>query len=62
MVTKIYCPRCGRKVTSWDGKSEINLLAKCTNCNMLVKFDVNTEKTEIIRKPVRKQSSGLTFY
>lgn len=58
----VYCPRCHRAVTKWDGKSTINPLGKCTGCRKLVIYRVDSDVTEIIIKPERKQSSGLTFY
>ncbi len=58
----IYCPKCKRKVTKWDGKATINPLARCKNCNVMVMYDIRNDVTKIIDKPVRSQSSGLTFY
>lgn len=25
----IYCPRCGRKVATWDGRSSMNISVNC---------------------------------
>ena len=58
----IYCPRCKRKVATWDGKSKINVRKKCENCEKVVLFHVDTQETEIIATPQRKSSSGVTFY
>ena len=58
----IYCPRCGRKVTTWDGRSTMNISAKCKKCNKLVVYDVENEKTEIKAIPQRVTSSGTRFY
>lgn len=58
----IYCPMCKRRVTQWDGKSTINPLAKCRKCDVMVIYDIQNENTKITDKPVRNQSSGLTFY
>lgn len=58
----IYCPKCGRKVTKWDGKSSINPVAKCRNCNKLVAHNINTGITEMKNIPERTTSSGMTFY
>lgn len=58
----IYCPMCKRRVTQWDGKSTINPLARCRKCNVMVIYDIQNENTKITDKPVRNQSSGLTFY
>ena len=32
----IYCPKCGRKVAAWDGRSTNNISVKCKKCNKLV--------------------------
>ena len=36
----IYCPKCGRKVAIWDGRSTNNISVKCKKCNKLVVYDV----------------------
>ena len=58
----IYCPKCGRKVATWDGRSTINISAKCKKCNKLVVYNVENEKTEIKAIPPRTTSSGMRFY
>jgi hypothetical protein len=58
---KVYCPRCKRKVASWDGKSKINVKVMCRNCKKTVLFHVDTKETEIIASDVRGASSGVTF-
>ena len=58
----IYCPKCGRKVATWDGRSTINILAKCKKCNKLVVYDVENGKSEIKAIPQRATSSGMRFY
>ena len=40
----IYCPRCGRKVATWDGRSTFNISAKCKKCKKLVVYNVENEK------------------
>ena len=57
----IYCPRCGRKVTTYDGRATINLLAKCKKCKKLVVYDIENDKTVLKPLPERKTSSGVTF-
>lgn len=58
----IYCPRCKRKVATYDGKGEINKIAKCKKCKKLVVY--NIEKDEVTMKdiPERECSSGMRFY
>lgn len=58
----IYCPRCGRKVATWDGRSTMNISVKCKKCNKLVVYDVENEKVEIKNIPQRTTSSGMIFY
>lgn len=57
----IYCPRCGRKVTTWDGRSTINIVSNCKKCRKRVVYHVDTEKTEIKDIPPRNTSSGMRF-
>ena len=58
----IYCPKCNRKVTKWDGKSSINPVAKCQKCNKLVVYDIKTEEVKRKIVPERTTSSGMRFY
>lgn len=57
----IYCPKCFHKVAQWDGRSSNNIAVRCRKCNLLVEFDVKTQKTELKKLPPRKTSSGMTF-
>ena len=58
----IYCPRCGRKVATWDGRSTMNISVKCKKCKKLVIYNVKNEKVEIKNIPQRTTSSGMIFY
>ena len=58
----IYCPKCGRKVATWDGWSTINILVKCKKCNKLVVYDVESKEVKIKAIPQRTTSSGMRFY
>lgn len=58
----IYCPRCGRKVATYDGRSTINVIANCKKCKERVVYHVDTGETEIKPIPPRNTSSGMTFY
>lgn len=58
----IYCPKCGRKVATWDGRSTNNILIKCKKCNKLVVYNVENENAEIKEIPQRVASSGMRFY
>lgn len=57
----IYCPRCGRKVATYDGKSSMNLITRCKHCRKQVIYDIKTEETRIKPLPPRTTSSGVTF-
>lgn len=57
----IYCPSCGRKVSTWDGRSSINVISNCKKCRKRVVFHIDTGKTEIKPIPQRNQSSGMRF-
>ena len=58
----IYCPRCGRRVGQWDGRSSINVITNCRKCQKRVVYNVDTGETEIKKIPPRQCSSGLRFY
>ena len=58
----IYCPKCSRKVATWDGRSTINISVKGKKCNKLVVYDVKNENVEIKEIPQRETSSGKRFY
>ena len=58
----IYCPKCGRKVATWDGRSINNVSAKCSKCRKLVVYDVESEEVKIKEIPPRTSSSGMRFY
>ena len=58
----IYCPKCVRKVATWDGWSTNNISVKCKKCNKLVVYNVENKKAEIKEIPQRITSSGMRFY
>lgn len=43
----IYCPRCGRKVATWDGRSSMNISVNCKKCRKRVVYHVDTGTTEL---------------
>ena len=61
METTIYCPKCKRKVGTYDGRSTINKLCKCKHCNIGITYDINTLETRVRKLSERKTSSGVTF-
>ena len=50
----IYCPNCGRKVGTYDGRSTSNISVKCKKCNKLVVYNVENKKAEIKEIPQRE--------
>ena len=58
----IYFRRCGRKVTTWESRSTMNIYVKCKKCNKLVVYDVESEEVKIKAIPQRTTSSGMRFY
>lgn len=57
----IYCPRCGRKVAVWDGRSSMNISVSCQKCRKRVVYHVDTGNTELKKIVQRTTSSGMTF-
>ena len=55
----IYCPKCHRKVGTYDGRSTMNKI--CKKCNKRVVYHAKKKKTEIKPIPLRNCSSGMTF-
>ena len=59
--TELYCPRCGRKVAIWDGRSSMNISVNCKKCRKRVVYHVDTGTTELKKILQRTTSSGMTF-
>lgn len=57
----IFCPSCGRKAGTWDGRSTTDRIVKCGKCGKLVIYMVDTGKTENRPLPKRNCSSGVVF-
>lgn len=58
----IYCPKCGRKVATWDGRSKINIVVNCRNCYKRIVYNVDSGETAIKNIDKRNTSSGMTIY
>ena len=58
---KVYCPKCGRYVGTYDGKSSMNLIARCKHCKKQIVYDIKSKETSIRPLPTRTTSSGMTF-
>ena len=57
----IYCPKCGRKVGSHDGKATNVKEINCRKCWKTIVFDPTTGSTRLKEKSQRVSSSGVTF-
>ena len=62
MEKTIYCPRCGRKVGTYDGRATMNKVCRCRKCNMRVIYHPDTNRSEITPLPKRETSSGAVFF
>ena len=58
----IYCPKCRRKVATYDGRATINKIAKCKKCDLQVIYDVARDETTVKPLPKRETSSGVVLY
>ena len=58
---KVYCPKCGRYVGTYDGESSVNLITRCKYCRKQVVYDIKTKETKIKPLPQRTTSSGMTY-
>ena len=57
----IYCPRCGRKVGIWDGKSTMDIHFRCKKCKKQVVYHSCNGVLEMKKLPQRNTSSGMSF-
>ena len=57
----IYCPKCGRKVGIWDGKSTMDLYFRCKKCKKQVVYHSCNGVLEMKKLPQRNTSSGMSF-
>lgn len=58
---KIYCPRCKRKVATYDGRSTMPIVTRCNHCKKRVVYNPLTDQISIKKIPQRNTSSGITF-
>lgn len=58
----IYCPKCCRRVAEWDGRSTIDVVARCDKCRKRIVYRIASKKTEVKDIPLRNTSSGVTFW
>lgn len=57
----IYCPRCNRKVGTYDGRSTTNLITRCNKCRKRIIYHIDTDEIEVKDLPQRNTASGMTF-
>lgn len=50
----IYCPKCGRKVMTYDGRGSIPIDAGCKNCKKRVVYIPASNETKITPIPPRQ--------
>lgn len=59
---KIYCPKCGCKALTWDGRSRSYPSAPCLKCRKLIVYKPDVDEIVVSDLPERKTSSGGEFY
>ena len=57
----IYCPKCGRKCGTYDGRSTIDKVCRCKKCNKRIVYHVDTGEVERKNIHERNCSSGMIF-
>lgn len=57
----IYCPRCGAKVLTYDGRTTMLLANDCKECHIRVTYNPTTDEITKGYIPQRKTSSGCQF-
>ena len=57
----IYCPRCGRKTGTHDGRGTLPKTTKCSKCNVRVIYNPKTMQTKVKRFEQGFSSAGKMF-
>ena len=57
----IYCPKCGKKVGPYDGRSSSNLVTRCKDCRKQIVYYVETGDIKVKPLPQRQVSGGVTY-
>ena len=58
----VYCPKCGRKVHTHDGRGTLYIHVKCKKCNKLVVYKPEEKETLLRPLPEKVSSAGYRFY
>lgn len=58
---KIFCPECNSHVGTYDGRSTMNVISRCSKCRKRVVYYVDSREIELKPLPQRTCGSGLTF-
>lgn len=58
----IYCPQCGHKALTYDGRATVNVASLCRKCRKRVVYIPSEDKTVIEPMPERKNSSGGFYW
>lgn len=61
MEMSIYCPKCGRKIGTHDGRSTIPKIIDCKKCKKRIIYNPK-EGITVKEIPLRNTSSGVTFH
>lgn len=59
---KIYCPDCGRKVMTHDGKGTIPITHACKNCKKVITYFPESGKIKSQKKLHFESSNGKRIY
>ncbi len=57
----VYCPKCGRRVAHWDGRTMTPIAGYCRNCWKKVVYYPDNDETVVRKIPERNTSSGVTY-
>ena len=60
-MRQIYCPECYRAFYEYDGRHESEIVKRC-KCGQYVKYVPRTDRTVIVKKPIRETASGARFW
>lgn len=58
---KIFCPQCNSYVGTYDGRSTMNFIGRCSKCRKRVIYRIDNREVELKEIPKRNTSSGMTF-